>query len=128
LPLPERRLRPRRPRDRRVRRGALSEPTRGERGRAIFDRGALRALRWRPMTLQVRGRLLTIALERAAQLPGGRDALVQLLPADVRARVEPIWVATAWYDAEIFFAVMEASAKLQRMDPVRLVRRASERA
>ncbi|HEY8432864.1 MAG TPA: hypothetical protein VIL20_31045 [Sandaracinaceae bacterium] len=80
------------------------------------------------MALQVRGRLLTTALARAAQLPGGRDALLALLPGDVRARIEPLWIATAWYDAEIFFAVMEASAQLQRMDPVRLVRRASERA
>lgn len=82
----------------------------------------------RRMTLHVRGRLLETAFARVARLPGGRDALLGVLPASTRERIEPIWMATGWYDAEIFFDVMVASAKLQGLDPIDAIRRGSERA
>lgn len=81
-----------------------------------------------PMALKVRGRLLEAAFGRIAQVSGGREALMELLPEATRRRVEPIWIATAWYDAEIFFDVMAASARMQGIDPVDFIRRSSERA
>lgn len=80
------------------------------------------------MSLRTRGRLLTSILAGADKATGGRERTLALLPPEVRDRVEPIWVATGWYDAAIAFALIDVLAGLQGGSPIALLRRASERA
>ena len=61
-----------------------------------------------PGRFKAKGVAFQGALQVAARVPGGLDAVLARMPPELAARVEPFYVAAGWYDVDVLVALMRA--------------------